>query len=484
MSLNPLEPPVPPNTSRLLWSNADLIICHPHPTVENWLHYYHRSLEKPAPHLAAEVVSERVDLFRVLSQNPRVIVTYQGYLDKVVELTQKAGMQIQFADRRVPFPNPLIAQARGFRHSQFEMFVRMLQPCRSGLLKAPTRWGKTALLANTCAVFPHVPTVITAPGASLLDQLVKDLRSWLPQRDIRGVFSGSKDRKPSDDISVVSMDSLHKVDAAATRLLLIDEPHALPAASRLAKIMAFTQARIYGFGATLTGRFDHADKVMFGVVGPVLAEKSFKEAVAEGAICNIKVFILEMPVPEHFASITDRLAAYRRLIYQSEEFNQTVRRISTQAIPADWQTLVFVDEIKQADLVQLMVDNGTIAVASRMSPAERRQTMADMAGNIIKRCIATDIYAQGVTFPDLRVIVNAAGGGGSTTSTQKPGRLAQIRPGKTCGYMVDFAFQASYDRCGKGVAAVVRDCVAREKVYRENGYEVVRVKRVDEIKLV
>ena len=109
----------------------------------------------------------------------------------------------------------------------------------------------------------------------------------------------------------------------------------------------------------------------------------------------------------------------------------------------------------------------------------------------MKRCICTKIYSTGVTFSDLRGIVNACGGGGSISSTQKPGRLAEIRDDKKRGYLFDFQFECSdppppgenltedQDR----YRMIEGECNKRFEEYEKLGYEIVDVDDLSSIQL-
>jgi hypothetical protein len=342
----------------------------------------------------------------------------------------------------------------------------------------------TAIMANVMRAFPGLKTVVTAPGVDLLAQLQSDLQGWMPGREIRGIYTGSRGKTQSDDVTVISLDSLHKADTEGTRLLIVDEPHASAAPSRIQKMMDFKNARILGFGASLTGRFDGADKLVQGILGPVLVERTYQEAVQEGAICPIVVYMLKVPFRPW--NCKDRLTAYRQLVLASPTFDMLIQRVLEEQVPSDWQSLVFVDEVKQADLLQKLIHSGHVAVASRMNKSKRREVYDSMVAGEIKRCIATDIYSTGLTFPDLRVMLNAAGGGGSITSVQKPGRLAQMRPGKSAGYVIDFLFEPSgfpVPGEGKEWEAVTRDCKARLNSYQTTGFDVRIVTSPDQIRL-
>jgi superfamily II DNA or RNA helicase len=335
--------------------------------------------------------------------------------------------------------------------------------------------------------------VVAAPGVDLLNQTVEALKIQIPGREVVGIFTGARGKKvQSDDITVTSLDSLSKLDKEGTKLLLIDEPHSAVSESRAPELAAFKNARLYGYGASTSGRYDQADKLITGIIGPVLAKRTFREAVVEGAICNITVFMLRMqfdPTP-----IYSRDSAYQSLLYNNSDFNSLVQKLTDEIIPKDFQTIIFADEIRQISLINRLIDSGVQAVAKRMTPNERRALFAKMVSGEIKRCVSTEILSVGVTFPDLKVVVNACAGGSGIASTQKPGRLAQCRPGKISGFLVDFKWMATgydlediqdsnFDRSSQQWSWLCKDSAARLESYNKLGYTVKEIDSIEEIKI-
>ncbi len=474
----------------LVWTSGNLIIVNPLPKQEAFLNYQHKSLEYVWQERRRRSVTEKIQLFTVLKEaGPRMIQTFQGFLDPLVEISRKAGLEPIFTDRRTWFPEPRMGLAGGFRCNQAELFQQLMAPRRSGLLQAVTRYGKSTMMANTMRVFPGVKTVLAAPGVDLLGQLQRDMQAKLPGREVLGIFTGSKGKRQSDDITITSLDSLHHIDFESTKLLLIDEPHAAVSESRAPVLAKFCNARIYGYGATLSGRYDGADKLITGLIGPVLARRTYQEAVAEKAICPIKVWMLKMRFPRFKEQNRDK--AYRRLVFMNPDFNAIVKQIADLQIPRDYQTIVFADEVEQIELFNTFVTEGVPAVAGKMKKTERNDLFTKMVGNEIKRCIATDIFSTGVTFPELRAIINAASGGSGITATQKPGRLAEIRPNKTYGHVVDFLWECDdcpgdlkdIDSREDAWKVVVQDSKSRLEVYRNNGYDIEVVSEIDDIKI-
>jgi superfamily II DNA or RNA helicase len=462
--------------------NNSLIIINPHPEMEKYLIIRKKSLELDTRTYDRRSVVTPEALFQVVKHGSpgRTIQTFQGFKSNLIQLAKNCGISVEFYDHRIPFPEPQLRLTHGFRLRQEELFLKVISANQSGLLQAPTRYGKSIMIINILRAYPRVKTVVTAPGVDLLGQTVADLQQQLPEREIKGIFTGSRTKVPSEDITVCSLDSLHKVDMVDTKLLLIDEPHAAVSESRAPMIARFRNARILGFGATLSGRYDNADKLITGLIGPILGRRTFKEAVKEEAICDIKVFMMRIPFSSFHYSKRD--TAYSRLLYKNETFFQLVREISSTIIPKEWQTIIFIDQKKQADFMSLFIENSETVIAGRMTKKQRQETFERMRVGEIKRCICTDVYAQGVTFPDLRVMVNASGGGGSISSVQKPGRLAQIRPGKTCGYLVDFLFEPLEEETGKR-NPVVSDSWSRHKKYKSLGYDISIVDKISDIEL-
>jgi superfamily II DNA or RNA helicase len=476
----------------LILDDATLLVTPSFPALEKALTYKIKSLEKPKDGPAwaeAAVVLRTAEAFKILNETPRVLQTMQGFLRRAVELLERAGMAYELVDRRLNMPEPDYGKLVGLRGTQKDMLMRLLRQDCSGCFCAPTRYGKTSVLINTMRAYPGVRTVVAIPGVDLLRQAYDDIKKSLPHREVKIRGGGSSVKYPSPDITVCSMDSLHKCEPEAVRLLLIDEPHAAVTEGRIGSVGKFNMARKIGYGATLDGRFDNRDLLIEGVIGPVLVNKTYTEAVAEGAICQIVVVVVRkkfFPFP-----VTRRDAAYRSLFYQSSSIRDTVVDICGRILPPDMQTLLFIDNEKQALHLQRGLEEigGVIVMAKRMTNAERKEATRRMQDNETKRCIATSIYAQGVTFHELGCVINLEGGGGSISSIQKPGRLAEIRPGKKYGLMIDFLMDSG--EAGKefyrtspdnaGCRHVENDCWNRIKTYQKKGYAVHIVDSVDEI---
>lgn len=424
-------------------------------------------------------------------QGMPAIHTFGGFFTKVYVALLQAGANVITYDERNPFPKPNLSQIGGFIHTQEEVFLKLVKADMSGIAELITRYGKTMVIANICRAFKGQPGIVATDGSDPLDQLVNDLKVILPDRDIVKIGGGSKKRIQGDDITVVSYDSLDLCNPAKTRYVVGDEIHTLPVDSRIPVWVKFMHCRKFGLTGSLTGRFDGRDPLIEGLIGPVLVKKTYTDAINDGAICPLKVLALRVPTPEVYSY--NRNKAYDNCLYLSPDIIAATRVISTSVIDHNTQAILFISNEKQADkLAETLGESAIVAMAKKLTAKQRKDLVGEMKSSNVKRCISSEIFATGMTFQDLAVVVNLAGGGASTSCVQKPGRLLQVRPGKKCGTLIEFFFDVTSTMRATGkyenplgeddrkeglrrwgdTSCLHRDSVARFGVYMKNGYTV------------
>lgn len=560
----------PQQPVRLILSDGFLIVKPPLDCVKDDLTYEEKSLvsDPERPWKDAEVITENKPMYVLYEEQAdgtitepmgtgtAVLATRQGFYTRIADMLLDRNIMYLTTDKRIAnatrgtFPYPDFSKMHGFRFSQRELLETALAKNMSGMIGAPTRYGKTSLMVNTCRAYPTLNILVVAPGVDLVIQLYEDFTGprGIKDRDIRLICTGHNGQPSDDGITICTVTSLHKVDPRAFDLVLYDEPHDLVSEKRLELVDAFTKARRLAFGATLEGKFSGRDAYLPGVFGPVLSNITYEEARDEGAISPITVLVLAVEVSP--AQYSKRDQAYKHVLLRSEAIGNMIGQICHDIIPEDMQTLVFIKEEVQADLYKTCIGRAylnfseideavraefagksvterkirdevklrviqaadeyagkyTIAMAKKLSNKERNSLTARMndTENPVTRCLCSKIFIQGVTFHDLRVLINAEGGGGNTGTIQKPGRLAETRPGKKCGIMIDIAFvpegghfHDTYDEKNKVWtcsvqgsrhralyelwAAPVIDSLNRRKVYRNIGYDVIDVHDLAEL---
>lgn len=482
-----------PKHYSLIWDDKSLAIQGPPSReIKAALTYTAKRLEPdPTRPYQRRTKKTREKIFHRTDHHDRTctLLTFQGMLDAVITEILKFGGTFKIYDRRHMFPAPNLGAMHGFRNSQEELLTKALKQNRSGLIVAPTRYGKTAMLCNILNAYAGLKAVVLAPGVDLLPQLEGAIEHFCPGREVKGIYTGSRNRIPSDDITVCSVDSIDKLDYEGTRLVVVDEPHTVATGPRSSAIAQFENARVLGLGATVSGRWEGNDIMLTGLFGPKLAERTYTEAVEEGAICPIKVKFIKVPF-RHF-QVRTRATAYKNLL-TSKTYLETIRKLSDEVIPKDWQTLFFISNEKQGKAVQSALGGDAVLAMDKLmkKAGERREMFRALKEEEFFRCVCSNIYSTGITLPEVRCAVNCAEGGANILSIQKPGRLAEIKDNKAAGYMFDTLFvptnsTAQLDSISdrdKMWKLPVNDCWARIKSYQAKGYDVEIVDNLDDLK--
>lgn len=436
-------------------------------------------------------VPQRTRMYKPSSRDGESrLVSFRGFWKTLKEHLEKKGRLVKLVDNRAPFPAPdLRAAMVPLRDYQRPPQLQFLMAGDSGLKGAPTRWGKSYDMASTILAYidnPGMKIVVTAPGVDLCAQLQRDLRSVLPKRiEVKGIYSGSKNKSQSEHVTVVCNRSLVHCDIEGTKLVLADETHAWAAEENVKLLTQFTNAMVLGFGATLDGRPDKRDRILTGMFGPVWSNVSYLKAVELDAIAPAHVIMVRVPLSSiDIEKVSDRTSAYNLLLHRSERMAALTRKIIVEAVPESWQTMMFINMEAQAEFYmnKALSKAGVVAMAKTMKPKEREKITREIAAAKHARVLASSIYIQGVTFPDLRVLINLSGGGRNTGTIQRPGRLLQKRDGKNYGVMIDFYF-CSDGSCPPfgGWSALQRDSEARLSTYRDIGYDVTVTGDIGEI---
>lgn len=442
-----------------------------------------------------------------------------GLLEEIKQYCQKYGITYHVKTSFVnPLPKPNIGATKGWRFKQKEFFTECITPNRSGIFVATTRYGKSYQMENTIRAWDKdYRFLLVVPGLDNVAQLYDHMKKAFPDRNVRWI-GGGKSAVPSSEakanIIVTSMDSLHlwagkendgKYEGRNIDFLLVDEPQDLPTPDRRVKFYHFPRARKYGYTATVEGRFDRRDKWITAIMGPVLGEKTYKEALAEGAVSEIVVVFLRIQMPFPFIW-RSRRGAYNGMMFHSPEMAALNARLMTEIVPDDWQTMCFIKEEKQADVLTEALErcDHRVAMAKLLSKKERLAVTKMVRNDEIKRILATNIYVKGVTFHELKCLINMEGGGGNLNTIQKAGRLAEVRAGKKAGVLIDFFFEPSQGlkdeqerlrlrlanfRSNDSVAQppwafLYNDSMARYRVYQKRGFTLKFARTEEELKSI
>ena len=434
--------------------------------------------------------------------------TLPGFAKRCKDHLRMCGLEVEVVDRRTPMPPPDIMKAMtGLREYQYELVYRLLMS-GGGVLSGATGLGKTHVIKALCNAYPHealmrrgTPTIVVAvPDKDITQKNYDDLTGLLPDREVGLIMSGR--HKPSDDIQVITLDSLHKLDADDVGVLIVDEMHAAASDTRAQELLRFAKARVWGVSATPDGRFDGKDVVAEGIFGPVVATFSYADGVKAGCLVPVKVYWVAAPEPniglENYARYKTREQRYKWGVHNNRPLNDMAGRVFA-GIPDELQALgmlQFTRHMEQVlrgcagtgrplpDQCHAGTDPAEFPASSfrhvhAISAKERKAIYARMKSGEIRKAVSTHVWKQGVDFADLRVVINLGGGGSEIVSKQVPGRASRKVDGKGCAYIVEFSHAwdtVKSPKTGRPVMGpIARDDAARARIYDELGFEQIHI---------
>ena len=480
------------------------------------LHYWKREyvINEKTHRRAMTMTNERLYNIQTCAEADGTIVqkcfTLPGFAKRCKDHLALCRYDVTVVDSRTPMPPPDMGKAMtGLREYQYELVYNMLMSC-GGILSGATGLGKTHIIKALCNAYSHealmhrgTPTIVVAvPDKDITQKNFDDLTELLPDRDVGLIMSGR--HKPSDDIQVITLDSLHKLEADDVGVLIVDEMHTAASDTRAKELLRFTKARAWGVSATPDGRFDGKDIVAEGIFGPVVATFSYADGVKSGCLVPVKVYWINCPEPnigiENYRRYKTREQRYKWGIYNNRPLNDMIGRIYA-GIPDDLQTLGMLQFTKHMEQVlrgcanacvnpmPIQCHAGTDAAefpptsfwhVHAISTKERKDIYARMKEGEIRKAVSTHVWKQGVNFADLRVVINLGGGGSEIVAKQVPGRASRKVDGKDCAYIIEFRHTwdtVTSPKSGRQIAGpITRDDSSRAKIYAELGFEQIDIK--------
>lgn len=487
----------------------------PYPnTLLKELGYYRHSMDYDQGQHKRVFKAKREDLYReeigVGPDGTQVMTcfTMPGFAKRVKDHLIAVGWEVEVVDNRTPMPEPDYDKAfSGLREYQLELVWNLLQS-GGGILSGSTGLGKSHVIKALCNAYGHetlrlrgTPTIVVAvPDKDITRQNYETLANLLPDRKVGLLMSGSS--IVSDDIQVVTLDSLHKINPADVGVVIVDEMHTASADSRATKLLEFSKARFFGVSATPDGRYDGKDTVAEGIFGPVVATFSYQDGVKAGCLVPLKVLWLDAPEPQmgatSYCKYKMREKRYDYGVFYNLNLNRLIGRIF-KSIPDGLQALGMLKFTQHMEHVLRgcaqehcmplpeQAHAGTdpkkfppaeFLHVHAVSAADRKALYYRMKSGEVRKAIATEVYKQGVSFDDLRIVLNLGGGSSEIASKQIPGRASRRVPGKEVAYIVEFRHpwdvktvktKAGYTREVPG--PVLKDDIARGKIYDELGFE-------------
>jgi superfamily II DNA or RNA helicase len=371
-----------------------------------------------------------------------------GYLARISAKLRKMKCAAAFQDTSPPRKRPdcytpvweNLTGRITFRPRQEEC-LQVIAKSRCGIIKAVTGFGKTSLIGAAALLFPNAKIHVVTKSVDVAERIVKALKRFIPKVGLVGDGSKQWER-----VTVITAGSLGHSDGDAD-FLFCDEVHQLATINFSASIaQRYTQSRNYGLSATPYARMDNAHAVLEPLFGPMIFELTYQQAVELGLVVPIRVTWLPIRLSFNPAErCTNRVAKKRHGVWTNVERNRMIAA-AVQEYPKTHQILILVETIEHAVNLGALLPDFTL-VYGALFPSDRAKYVArkllspdykalsdfdkhklrgQFESGELKRVIATDVWATGVDFEQLNVLVRADDRDSDIVDVQGPGRVSRL----------------------------------------------------------
>jgi superfamily II DNA or RNA helicase len=423
------------------------------------------------------------------------IFTLPGFYNDIVRLVGKNMDVLEIEDFRSPMPEPDWDMVKKIKLRDYQvepaldLIFKGMQD--SGVINAAGGFGKTHIQAITYAAWHNLNTILAIPLKQVVVQTYEKFKKFFPDKHIGIMGDGKSDI--SNDITITTFKSLQNCSLEKCQLLLVDEMQSAGQDTFQKALNQMRPKRVFGYSATTEGIFNNTDKLLKGLFGEDLIYFPYEDAEAAGAVVPGMVYMVRLPDDLIIENYTNFESKFKYGIKKCDTRNQLIGRICGM-IPSDWQTIVFIDHVKDhlIPLYKYMPKDskylhresskknvGVFALSSK----QQNKIIEEFSNNEFKILTASDAFRAGVDIPNCRVVVQASGGSSKVEVLQEAYRGSRIitdeqmaqfglQP-KTHFVVVDF--MDNHDPTLEGMAK------KRIKYYEEQGWAVKIVDKPEEI---
>jgi hypothetical protein len=299
----------------------------------------------------------------------------------------------------------------------------------------------TTMIAAAALLFPDARIDVVTKSVDVAERIVRSLKRLLPKVGMIG--DGWKQR---ERVTVITAGSLQHADGDAD-FMFADEVHQLATINFSTTLAGrYRNSRNFGMSATPYARMDNAHAVLEPLFGPMVFELTYQQAVELGLVVPVRVSWLPMRLRSNPAErYKHRVARKRAGIWTNQERNGIIADAVRQ-YPESQQILILVETIEHAVYLGSLLPEFSLVYANMapydcsdykkkgLLPQDYRPLMdvqkhdmrTQFEQGTLKRVISTDVWATGVDFEQLSVLVRADDRDSDIVDVQGPGRVSRI----------------------------------------------------------
>jgi superfamily II DNA or RNA helicase len=391
----------------------------------------------------------------------------KGVLGIAVEALQKAGWKCNITQTGlyIPPPDPIFWPASFTPWDHQREAVEQFWAKEFGVMEIPTRGGKAkiGMLAATRYTNKHP----VAYFVTKLESKEEIMAEWATDFKQGPVFGDAGDE---NGLHVMTYMAGMNRDLSPYKFVVADEVHLTGAEGVHDCLMRCDQAWFrLGMTGTSEGRTDNKDIYITAAVGPPCYSMPRQTLVDQGLCATATIYMVQVPGSIEIEGRPNwRKIEEKGLLDYEPRTNAMIEAALSKW--DDGQLLVLVQRMAHGErfaraLTQkLGYEVGFVNGSTKKK--ERKKIYEDYKTGKLKVLVASSIFNDSVTFPDVKVLIMAPAGKSSIATRQ---RLGRALTGEKDVVIID-----SYDAHHR---VLERHSKARMKAYGKEGYKVERLYR-------
>jgi superfamily II DNA or RNA helicase len=324
-----------------------------------------------------------------------------------------------------------------------------------GIVGAVTGGGKTIFALAAIEEYKPRATLIVVPTVALLEQWWGEAAAYfkLGLDDIN-IVQGKKTKVVSGTVNIVVLNTASKIDKLPERtLLIVDECHKA-ATESFGTVLELPHQASLGLSATPERQYDDGlSEILVPLIGPVLLNYTYREAMADGVIVPFNlhnlVFDLEAECQQQYDQITKSIArsvsklgieapeSIALMLKRARVLNMSTQRVIIAlkliARHSGQKALVFHENIEACDVIhQVLMASGVRAgiYHSKMKSRQRAQMIADYKSSELDVLVTCRALDEGFNVPETQIGIIAASTATRRQRIQRLGRVLRPSSGK------------------------------------------------------
>ena len=339
-----------------------------------------------------------------------------------------------------------------------------------------TGLGKSLIISHLTLEL-GLKTIVMAPSSQIAEQLFESFIDLFGKKRVGKCFGKTKDYKKLITVCLPQTlinfkpgspqyDTLSK-----TQVFIADESHTLPAKTLADVCFGLIKDAPYRFFFSATQmRNDGADKLLDGIVGPIVYKKTVREGVDEGFLAKPVFKMIQVESNDQFFSTDANAMTRKHLYYNSDVIKKAASLANGFLQYFDHKVLILIEEVEQftklypnlkfsPGFAHGPLGENRAKVPKDFWESDPNALVKEFNEGDLKLLIGTSCISTGTDIRPVNTIIYLMGGKSEIQVKQAIGRATRKTATKNVCNFIDFDII--------NIPMIHKHAVARKEIYNE-----------------